>query len=88
MLTVTHESNEWVAVQRDLGEVEHLRWMGFCTEYDVIDGEPCYILCNGWRMSYMDNWNYLNKEEFAAGVVTRDGVYCIRGERKPITCEL
>lgn len=83
----TQESKEWVTVELESGEREHVPWLGFCADDARIEGAMhCYLCSNGWRQSFNDSWNCLETGEFIAGLMTDKGVFAIYGENKPMTC--
>ena len=88
VLTCSHDTKEWVAVELESGEKEHVRWLGFAShEGQISDTKRCYILCNGWRHSFDESWNYLEQGEFIAGIITGQGVYAVYEHREPVLCK-
>ena len=79
--------DEWVAIDLESGEKEHVRWLGYCARDSIIYGaKPCYIYCNGWRLSFEDSWSYLSMGELIAGRLTKAGVYALWDLGQPIIC--
>ena len=84
VLIIDQNSEEWVQIQLRGKEIEHKPWKGFVDRLAHIEGRAAFIPCNGWRCSESQNWSYLSRGDYVAGVLTVDGIYAFQENSIPV----
>ena len=79
---ISAESDEYIEVETDTGEMLHERFIGFMDAGTYSANR--LVTCRGWRMRFEDSWSYTTLYERAAAVKLENGLYILIEGESPL----
>lgn len=86
-LDIDDSSSELISVKtEDNSDWEHIQFDGFIaySQFMMLALPERKVACSGYRESFKDAWQYIDKDQYAVGVVIDGKIYVVERDGRPL----